>query len=211
MTSELSIFTEKVRDLPAAHVGRGRVVFILDATGSRDEMWKATSKLTHQAFEAVAGQNLDVKLICFRGGESRGGWADDGPRECRAYKWVSTAKELRAFMDGVKCTSGKTQMVRAISHVTKMADKPAAVVYLGDMCEEEPYDVVEAARATGVRFFVLQDNPPWLVDGETDDRIEKARGLFKAIADATGGAYSPLSRASDIGAMMAAVAKYASK
>ena len=79
--AEIDAFVERVRTIErAAPVGRrGRLIFALDATMSRQPTWDTACKLQGEMFlEAQAIGGLDVQLIYFRGFS-----------ECRASRWVS--------------------------------------------------------------------------------------------------------------------------
>ena len=59
--SHLQKFFERVNPI------RARLVFCVDATASREPTWDMAAGLTAQMFEAVAGGNLDVQLVYYRG------------------------------------------------------------------------------------------------------------------------------------------------
>jgi len=58
--------TDFLAKVQATH--RGRLLFIVDATGSRERAWDMASKLQADMFSAAAGiGTLDVQLVYFRG------------------------------------------------------------------------------------------------------------------------------------------------
>ena len=82
----------------AAHrqPGRGRLVFAMDATMSRQPTWDMALALQADMFQAVkAVGGLDVQLVYFR-----------GAGECRASRWVSDPDALAALMTRVTCAGG---------------------------------------------------------------------------------------------------------
>src|SRR3954462_208565 len=84
--AEIDAFLNKVKSLgPANQSGhRGRLVFALDATMSRQPMWDTACGLQGDMFnETAAIGGLDVQLVYFR-----------GLGECRASRWVSDARHL---------------------------------------------------------------------------------------------------------------------
>jgi hypothetical protein len=148
---------------------RGRLVFALDATASRQPTWDAAARLTSEMFDAVAAIGaLDVQLVYFRG------W-----RECVASRWFSDAKFLTSVMSNVMCSSGHTQIGRVLSHVRKehQQKKVDALILVGDACEEIPADLYAEARELGVPVFAFL---------EGDDG--RAAGIYAEIANITGGA-----------------------
>src|SRR5262245_55613531 len=83
---------------------RGRLSFIIDATGSRERAWDVASKLQADMFNAAAGIGaLDIQIVYFRGMQGIDG-------ECRASPWTSDAQELARFMARVTCRTGPTQI-----------------------------------------------------------------------------------------------------
>ena len=67
--------------------GRGRLLFALDATISRQPTWEMASIIQADMFrEAAAIGGLDIQLIYYR-----------GLGECRASKWVADGNTLAAI------------------------------------------------------------------------------------------------------------------
>src|SRR5436305_10148541 len=102
--SEVDAFLAKVRSLgPAAEAGkRGRLIFALDATMSREPMWDTACHLQADMFrEAAAIGGLDIQLLYYR-----------GISECRASNWVSQAERLAALMPAIGCRGGHTQLAK---------------------------------------------------------------------------------------------------
>ncbi|MFX6027966.1 hypothetical protein ABTE84_21695, partial [Acinetobacter baumannii] len=63
---------------------RGRLIFALDATMSRQPMWDMACGIQGQMFtEAAKVGSLDIQLVFFR-----------GIGECRASGWVAEASTL---------------------------------------------------------------------------------------------------------------------
>ena len=63
---------------------RGRLIFALDATASRQPTWDTAAQLQAEMFETVAAiGGLDVQLVYFR-----------GFKECVASRWLSDPKAL---------------------------------------------------------------------------------------------------------------------
>ena len=186
-------FLEKAR---TAH--RGRLMFIIDATGSRERAWDMASKLQVEMFNAAAGiGTLDVQVCYFRGG----GY---GPAECKTSPWSTDARELTSFMARVTCSTGPTQIQAALEHARKehRAQPINAIVYVGDMCEERPQAIYDAvASLAGVPCFVFQEGD--------DDVI--AGPIFQEMARLSRGAYSKFSSESarELAELLRAVAVFA--
>lgn len=174
--AEIDAFLNQARALgPRSDGGRGRLVFALDATMSRQPTWDMACKLQSEMFEETAAVGgLDVQLVYFR-----------GLNECAASRWVSDPKRLAGLMQKIGCAGGQTQIRRMLDHVVResKARKVHALVFVGD-CMEEAIDEVCAAAGKlgvmGVPVFVFQEGG--------DPVAERA---FKEIARLTKGAWCP--------------------
>src|SRR5947209_18103464 len=106
--AEIDASLAQVKGLaPTAEPGRrGRLIFALDATMSRQPLWDTACKLQADMFrEAAAIGGLDVQLIYYR-----------GLAECRASRWVSQAERLGELMSRIDCRRGHTQLGKVLSH-----------------------------------------------------------------------------------------------
>src|SRR6185295_12646954 len=99
--AEVDAFLDRARALgPRTGGGRGRLVFALDATMSRQPTWDLACRLQSEMFdEAAAIGGLDVQLIYYR-----------GISECAASKWVSDPTRLAGLMERIDCRGGHTQI-----------------------------------------------------------------------------------------------------
>ncbi len=194
--SEIEAFLQQAKQIaPAAGGSRGRLIFALDATLSRQPTWDMACDLQGEMFAAAASVgDLSVQLVYFR-----------GHREIRASRWVSDAAGLRDLMVRIDCRGGLTQIQRVLSHAKEQAErKPlAALVYVGDAMEENVDKLCEIAGELGllnVKAFMFHDG-----------HDHQAESAFREIARLTGGAYLPFNTASaaDLKALLGAVATYA--
>jgi hypothetical protein len=130
--AEVAEFLEKLKPAPpAAHtaIGRGRLIFALDATASREPTWDHACRFQGEMFEATtAFGGLDVQLVYYR-----------GHAECKASRWIATAAELHRVMRHVSCVGGETQIERVLSHAIRETGnrKVNALVFVGDAMEEK--------------------------------------------------------------------------
>src|ERR1044071_3519307 len=129
--AEIDTFLNQVRALgPAVNAGpRGRLIFALDATMSRQPLWDTACKLQGDMFrETAAIGGLDVQLVYYR-----------GLAECRASKWVSDARQLGALMEKIDCRGGHSQIGKVLAHARREseAQKVQALVFVGDAMEEQ--------------------------------------------------------------------------
>ena len=180
---------------PTASAGRGRLVFAMDATMSREATWDLALGLQAEMFQTVKSVGgLDVQLIYFR-----------GAGECRASKWVSDPDALARLMTSVRCAGGFTQIRKILSHTRDETEKRKvnALVYVGD-CMEEDVDLL-CGRAgelalLGVPVFLFQE-------GFDPD----ATRAFKEIARLTKGAHCRFDHgsAAQLRELLTAVAAYA--
>jgi hypothetical protein len=193
---DIAAFVEAARNAPApAPADRGRLIFALDATMSRQATWDLAQDLQARMFEVAAGfGGLDVQLVYFR-----------GFRECRASNFVSGGKGLADLMAKIDVRGGTTQIGRVLLHAGNEARraKVAALVFVGDAMEENIDRLAATAgelALTGLKAFMFQ---------EGDDRnVEKA---FREIARLTGGAYEKFDAgaAHRLEALLRAAAAYA--
>ncbi|MEZ5776114.1 MAG: VWA domain-containing protein [Hyphomicrobiaceae bacterium] len=148
-------FLAKVRSLPPRQSepgARGRLIFAMDATMSRQPTWDMALRLQAGMFEAVKSVGgLHVQLVYFRGYD-----------ECRASKWTSDADRLAELMGGVGCRGGHTQIRKVLRHaIDEVArQKVDALVYVGDAMEEEIDDLSASAgqlALSGLRLFLFQE------------------------------------------------------
>ncbi len=196
-TDSVDQFLAKVKTMAPVKSadGRGRLIFAMDATMSRQPSWDRALSIQGEMFvEAAKSGQLDVQLVYFR-----------SLNECRASKWVSDAKALAKLMTTVDCRGGNTQIGRVLNHVKgeAKAGRVNAVVYVGDAMEENIDQLCQAAGEVGllgVPLFMFQEG--------TDPTAERA---FREMARLSSGAYFKLGTASakDLANLLRAVAAYA--
>lgn len=152
---------------------RARLVFALDATGSRQPTWDMACQLQASMFQEAANlAAVEVQLVYYRGLVGFDG-------ECRASKWMPPAGLIHA-MRSITCRSGETQIGKVLAHVANetVATSVGALVFIGDACEESPDVLIARAGRLGVPAFMFQEGG--------DENVE---AVFRAIACASKGAY----------------------
>src|SRR5262245_45362141 len=88
-SSEPDAFLAEIRQLAAP--ARGRLIFALDATASRQKTWDMGCELRAGMFREVAAVGgLDMQLVFYR-----------GLRECRATRWISHPAQLPKTMSHI--------------------------------------------------------------------------------------------------------------
>ena len=193
---DVAAFVEKMKALaPSAGTGRGRLVFAMDATMSRQPTWDMALGLQAEMFQTVkAVGGLDVQLVYFR-----------GAGECKASRWVADPAQLARLMTSVSCQGGFTQIEKVLIHARTETTKRRvnALVYVGDSMEEEIDALCGRAgelSLLGVPVFLFQ---------EGDDR--SASTAFGAVARLTKGAHCRFDKGSadQLKALLKAVAVYA--
>ena len=194
---DIDAFLNKVKSLgPAVTAGkRGRLVFALDATMSRQPTWDSAQKLQGDMFrEAASIGGLDIQLIYFR-----------GMGECRASGWVANADKLAALMSRIDCRGGHTQIGKILKHARKEhKEQPVqALVFVGDAMEEAIDDLAAAAGELG-----LLGVPVFMFQEGSDPVAENA---FREIARLSRGAYCRFDTgaAHQLAELLRAVAAYA--
>ncbi len=196
--SEVDAFLRKVAAIPPTGAGpgkRGRLMFAMDATASREPTWDRACQIQGEMFDATAALGgLAIQLVYYR-----------GFRECKASPWVANSGELLRRMTGVRCLAGQTQVGRVLTHCIKQtkAEKVNALVFVGDCFEEDIDDVAHRAGELGLLGV------PAFMFHERGDPI--ARKAFQTVARLTGGAYCPFdaSSAQQLKDLLSAVAVYA--
>jgi hypothetical protein len=195
--AEIDAFLAKVKAMPSvkAASGKGRLIFALDATASREATWDQACRLQGEMFEATAAiGGLDVQLVFYR-----------GFKECRASRWLTAAAELHGAMRGVSCVGGSTQIGRVLAHAAKeaRAGRVNALVFVGDAMEENVDELCRLAGELGLCGV------PAFIFHEGDDEI--AGRAFRQIAKLSGGAYCPFNTGSakQLRELLGAVAAYA--
>src|SRR5262245_30433107 len=173
-TEDVAAFVAKARALsPHAPGAKGRLIFALDATMSRQPTWDMACALQADMFrETAALGSLDIRLVYYR-----------GLNECRATGWISDSARLATLMSKIDCRGGDTQIGKVLSEARReaVASGVRAVVFVGDAMEERIDELCAKAGELGmlkVPVFLFQ---------EGDDAV--AERAFREIARLTGGAW----------------------
>jgi hypothetical protein len=195
--ADIDAFVARARILaPTLEAGqRGRLIFALDATMSRQPTWDAACRLQGEMFhEAAAIGGLEVQLVYYRGFD-----------ECRASGWVADGTRLAGLMSGISCRGGRTQIGKILAHARRETDKAKAqaLVFVGDAMEEDIDDLCAAAGELGLRGV------PAFVFQEGDDPV--AEQAYREIARLTRGAYCKfdVGAADELRDLLRAAAAYA--
>jgi hypothetical protein len=193
----IDVFLSQVRALgPATQAGqRGRLIFALDATMSRQPLWDTACKLQGDMFaEAAAIGGLDVQLVYYR-----------GLNECRASGWVSDARQLGGLMEKIDCRGGHSQIGKVLAHARRETEKQKvqALVFVGDAMEEAIDDLCASAGQLG-----LLGTPAFMFQEGPDPVAERA---FREVARLSRGAYCRFDpgAAHQLAELLRAVAAYA--
>lgn len=195
--AEIDAFLNRARAMSSSRApgARGRLVFALDATMSRQPTWDSACTLQAEMFhETAAIGGLEVQLVYFR-----------GFGECRASRWVADPRRLANLMTRIDCRGGATQIRKVLQHARREAGrKPIqALVYIGDAMEEPVDELCALAGELGLLGV------PAFMFHEGIDPI--AASAFKEIARLTRGAYCRFDAGSarQLRELLSAVAVYA--
>ena len=173
-SDEIAAFVAKARAMsPHGSGARGRLVFALDATMSRQPTWDMACSLQADMFrEAAAIGSLDIRLVYYR-----------GLNECQASGWISDSAKLARLMSRIDCRGGNTQIGRVLSDTRReaVASGVRALVFVGDAMEE-PVDAL-CAKAGELGLLKV---PVFMFQEGQDPAAEQA---FREIARLTGGAW----------------------
>ena len=194
--AEVKAFLDKVaavaQTTPPGH--RGRLLFAIDATQSREPTWDIACQIQSEMFSATQTLGgLEVQLAFYR-----------GFGEMKVTKWLGGPKELVNRMTQVRCLAGRTQIRKVLRHALKETKrkKVNALVFVGDVVEEDIDELGHLAGQLGLvgtPIFVFQEG------GEPVSR----RG-FEQIARLSGGAYCAFDAGSagQLSELLKAVAVY---
>lgn len=196
--TEIDSFLRQVAATPSPatpHGRRGRLIFALDATASREPTWDRAADIQAAMFQETRDLGGLAVQLCHYGGF----------REFHASPWCTSADELLPRMTRVRCAAGLTQIGRVLAHAAAEArrDRVNALVFVGD-CVEEDLDRLAGQAGElgllGVPAFVFQEG--------RDPTAERA---LREIARLSGGAWCPFDTSSPrvLRDLLAAVAVFA--
>lgn len=181
-SKNVAAFLEQVSKTPVLVAGkdRGRLIFAMDATASRQYSWDQAMHIQADMFQETRKLGgLDIQLCYFRGFE-----------EFKATPWTSKSEQLLKLMTGVSCLAGETQIAKVLQHGINQAKagRVNALVFVGDCCEEH---IDRLGRLAG-ELSIL--GVPCFLFHEGDD--PNAARVFQQIATLTKGAYCRFDQAS---------------
>jgi len=197
-SGEVAAFLRRLAAAPAVRPApgqRGRLLFALDATASRQPTWDRACQIQAEMFNETATLGgLDVQLAFYR-----------GFGEFEASAWFDSAADLLKRMTAVTCLGGKTQIGSVLKHAIAETKRKKinAVVFVGDCMEE---DIDELCRMSGelgllgLPVFIFHEGGEW-----------NAAEAFRQIARLTHGACCPFdaNSAQQLRELLSAVAVYA--
>jgi len=172
--AEVEAFLRKVAAVPVRRAAgeRGRLLFALDATASRQPTWDHASRIQGEMFSATDDLGgLEIQLAFYR-----------GFGEFKVSPWLTDSADLLGRMTATFCLAGETQIGKVLRHAINETKKRKvnALVFVGDSIEEDVDKLGAAAGELG-----LLGVPAFLFH-EGDDPI--AGFAFRQIARLTNGA-----------------------
>jgi hypothetical protein len=196
--TKVDAFLRQLAATPAARPAagqRGRLMFALDATASRQPTWDRACQIQAEMFkETAALGGLDIQLVFYR-----------GLGELKASAWLDSAAALLKHMSAVACLGGKTQIGRVLKFAATETKRRRvdAVVFIGDCMEEDIDELCHKAGELG-----LLGVPVFIFHEGSDSMAAEA---FRQIAHLTRGAYCPFdaNSAHQLRELLSAVAVYA--
>ena len=197
-SAQVQEFLQRVRAMPhirPASGRRGRLIFAMDATASRQPSWDRACHLQVEMFQATRDLGgLAVQLAYYR-----------GFMELAATPFLTDASELTRRMAGVQCLGGQTQIGRLLQHVLNQThqERVNALVFVGDAVEEPVDPLCHLAGQLG-----MHGTPVFVFHEGNSAEVGAA---FRQIAKISGGAYAPFdsSAAGALAALLRAVAVFA--
>ena len=196
-SADVDAFLRRVAATPAPvkQGETGRLIFAMDATGSREPTWDGACQIQGEMFDATASLGgLSVQLVYYR-----------GFGECRASRWVQDSRALVSAMTAVHCLGGHTQLRKVLRHALDetQVQRVHALVFVGDSMEEDVDELCAIAGELGLRGV-----PAFMFHEGADPAAALA---FRQIARLTNGAYLRFdaSSARQLKELLGAVAVYA--
>ncbi len=195
-SQDVTQFLRKVAESPPqSSSGRGRLIFAMDATASREPTWDKACAIQGQMFlETGALGGLEVKMVYYR-----------GFGEFEAAPWASNSADLVRRMTRVYCLGGHTQIGKVLTNAIQETRKKKvnALVFVGDCIEEDVDDLCAKAGELG-----LLGVPAFLFQEGSEPSATRA---FKQMAQLTNGAHCSFdaSSAKQLRDLLSAVAIYA--
>jgi hypothetical protein len=188
---------------------RGRVIFAIDATASREQTWDLACQTQNEMFEEAAKiGGLEIQLVFYR-----------GTNEVRSSAWLADGGELARQMRSIRCDGGLTKIARVLRHIRREHErtKVDAAIFVGDACEEIPGELYDAASGLAVPCFIFQegsgmaiyvDDHGGFVDPHPPQTVEQ---IFREITRLTNGAYAKFDAgaAAKLAELLQAVAAFA--
>ena len=193
---DIQAFIGKVKSAPlVTGPDKGRLIFAMDATASREHCWDMASHQHAAMFvEADKVSALSVQLCYYR-----------GFGEFKALPWTRGADQIKQALLSVRCLAGETQIGKVLAHALSetRASKVNALVFVGDCVEENPDSLGALAGQLGILnlpLFIFQEG-----------KNPKASSTFSQLATLSGGAHCQFDQGSakQLGQLLAAVAVYA--
>lgn len=196
-SAEVSDFLAQLKSMPVVRPAdkRGRLLFALDATASREPVWDQARRIQGDMFQTAASLGgLDIQLCYYR-----------GYAEWVASDWVREPDKLLRQMEQVECLGGKTQIARILEHALDetRSNRVDALVFVGDCMEEDIDFLCQRAGELGLlglrAFMFLEGSNP------------EAERAFRQIAKLTRGAFCRFDPGSarQLRELLTAVATYA--
>lgn len=193
----IDAFVKQVRSAPVIKAAgeRGRLMFAMDATASREPSWDRACQIQGEMFSQTAALGgLDIQLCYYR-----------GFGEFEASPWLSSADALLQRMTSVTCRGGHTQIEKVLRQAIEQTrqKKVHALVFVGDCMEEDVDHLCHLAGELGILGV------PVFMFHEGSEAV--AQGAFREIARLTRGAYCSFdaTSAGQLRDLLSAVAVYA--
>lgn len=194
---EVNKFLQKVRQTPVSpSLGKGRLIFAVDATMSRQALWDQASQLQAEMFLAAGeASGLQVQFAYYR-----------GLMDFHGSSWMDHPEALLREMTSVHCMAGHTQIERVLRHIKNETEKKKvqAAVFVGDAVEEGENTLIKLAGELGLvgtPLFMFQEG-----------YSPEVKAVYSKMAQLSGGAYCHFDDGSveQLKELLGAVAVYAS-
>lgn len=170
------------------------MVFVIDATASREANWRDSQKAQAQMFNKAAGMgDMNLSVICHRN--------DD----VEYLGTFANGAEAGSRMRDVSCIRGLTRLGKALSRALKIEKTPSAIIMVGDSCEDcqqdnhrQLFETAAELLRRGIKVYAVHDP-------HSGQNPRHGAEIYRKIADMTNGSFMTIDNPKDFADMCEAI------
>ncbi len=170
------------------------IVFVIDATASREANWVASQTAQAKMFNKAAGMgDMHLSILCHRGDK------------VEYLGTFSNGTEAGARMKDVSCLSGHTRLGEALARSMSLEKTPSAIIMVGDSCQDcqadshrRLFDMATEMLRKGIKVYAVHDP-------HSDDDPRHGAEIYKKVAEMTGGSFVTIDDGKDFANLCEAI------